>query len=244
MKRTIALLLPLLLLISCTALAEAPVFGLDVLLLQQANAALINKYGLDHLTLGLFDVSIKHFGEAAIVNYTTNGSIPYNLTGEYFVLISENSVQAFWTHDDANAALWQSGDLNSPAWGVKQLTAYLNESPYTRMSFCTPYEETQHPTNATRQEDVTKETRESAKAASEIARSAVQAMYALTNEETTRLEWYSDLSSLIHYRDGHSEWHIVLQDNADVHDPITYYVTLDAETQVILYITHFSGGIG
>lgn len=249
MKRMLTLILALMLLCGA-ALAEAPVFGPDALLLQQANAALTDKYGLTHEALGLFNPSIKHCGDSAFVTYTTNGSVPDILTGEYTVLVSVGSVQAFWTHDGVDAALWQSGDLNSPAWGVKQLTAYLDEHPYTRASFCDPYEQVQRAaelkalTAATDKEDLTPANRESANAASEAALAAVQVMYSLTDEETANLHWVADLSSLSHYRDGHSQWHLMFQEVADVLDPISYYVTLDADTHVILYITHSSGGVG
>ena len=213
--------------------------------------ALTDKYGHTHVTLGLFDPHVTLCGETALIRYTiSDGHVSAALAGEYFVLITPESAQAFWSHDGADAALWQSGDLNSPAWGAKQLEAYLAEHPYTRADFCVPYEEAHYTTAlngefaADPTDPVNKDNRESAEAAAAQARAALQVMYDLPADVVTGLDWELDLSTQINYRDGHSEWHLMLQDNTDVLDPITYYVTLDAESHEILRITHFSGGVG
>lgn len=251
MKRIITLLLTLLLLFSCTALAEEPAFSPEADALRKGYVALMDKYGHTHETLGLFEPRITLYGSTALITYTIgDGNVSDRLAGEYFVLITGDSAQAFWSHDGADADLWQSGDLNSPAWGVKQLTAYLDESPMTRWDFCAPYEESHYATALNEEyavnpsDPVNKDTRASAEAAAAQALVALQHMYDLSDEVTDRLDWYADMSNIHHYRDGHSEWFLMLQDNADVLDPIRYFVTLDADTHQIIRITHSSGGIG
>ena len=251
MKRIIPLILALLQIFSCTALAEEPVFSPEVEALYKANAALMDKYGHTHATLGLFAPKVHLYGETALVTYAINdGNVSAQLAGEYFVLNTEDIAHAFWSHDDADAALWQSGDLNSPAWGVKQLTAYLDESPMTRFDFCEPYASAHHPSALNSEyaaapiEPVSKDNRAAAEQAAAQARIALQRMYGLSDEIAARLDWYADMSYAIHYRDGHSEWFLMLQDNADVLDPISYTVTLDAKTHQVMKIRHASGGVG
>lgn len=246
MKKLIALLLALMLAIPA-ALAEEIAFSLEAEALRKSYNALMDKYGHTHETLGLFMPHIARYGTTRLIRYTVgDGNVPDSLAGEYFVLVTGETAQAFWSHDGADAALWQSGDLNSPAWGVKQLTAYLDESPMTRANFCAPYtaaaDSQQIPAGA--MEGVTLENRASAEAAAAQARVALQDMYGLSDEVVERLDWYKDMSNVCHYSDGHSNWFLMLQDNGDVLDPISYYVTLDAESGEILRITHSSGGIG
>lgn len=247
MKKMLILLLALMLAVPA-ALAEEIAFSPAAEALRKGYNALMDKYGHTHETLGLFQPHISFHGEAALIRYTVgDGNVAESLAGVYVVLVAGDSVQAFWSHDGANTEMWQSGDLNSPAWGVKQLTAYLDESPMTRVDFCEPYAQTavlnQEYTDDS-MEAVTRDNRASAEAAVTQARIALQQMYGLSDEVIQRLSWYKDMSNLFHYRDGHSTWFLMLQDNADVLDPISYYVTLDADTHEIIRITHSSGGIG
>lgn len=263
MFRKFALILMALLLAALPALAEAAppyfnkgstedalVFSEDVLLMQTANSALIDRYGLTRATLGLFQQELSRCGETAIVTYASSGSIPDSLAGQYFVIITGDSVQPLWTHDAVDPALWQSGELTSPAWGVKQLTAYLDAHPYERADFCTPYVREfssfdWDPLLAAGGsfQDVCTENRAEAGAARDLAIAAVKAMYGLSDEETAKLSWLIDMCRLYHYPDGHGEWEIMLQDD-DVLDPISYYVTLDEDTGLILKVILSSGGVG
>ena len=249
MKKLLTLLLALML-AAPAALAEEIAFSPEAEALRKGYNALADKYGHTHETLGLFQPYITFHGEATLIRYIVGeGNVAESLAGVYAVLITGDNVPAFWSHDDVDAALWQSGDLNSPAWGVKQLTAYLDESPLTRVDFCQPYAQAQvaalyQEYAADAHEAFTRDNRASAEAAAAQARIALQYMYGLSGEVVERLDWHKDLSDLCHYRDGHSTWSLVLQDNADVLDPIRYYVTLDADTHQIIRITHSSGGIG
>lgn len=249
MKKLLTLLLAIMLAVSA-ALAEEIAFSPAAEALRKGYNALKDKYGHTHETLGLFQPHINIYDTTAFIRYTVgDGNVSESLAGEYFVLVTGDSVLAFWSHDGVDAALWQSGDLNSPVWGVKQLTAYLDESPMTRADFCDPYAQAQAAAinqeyAADALEAVNQDNRASAEAAATQARKALQRMYGLSDEVAQRLDWYKDMSNLCHYRDGHSTWFVMLQDNADVLDPISYYVTLDADTHEVIRITHSSGGIG
>lgn len=249
MKKLLILLFALMLTIPA-ALAEEVTFSPEAEALRKGCNALKEKYGHTHETLGLFQPHINIYGTMSFIRYTLgDGNVGESLAGEYFVLITGDDVQAFWSHDGVEAELWQSGDLNSPAWGVKQLTAYLDESPMTRANFGESYAQAQAEAinqqyAADALEAVNQENRASAEAAAAQARVALQQMYGLSDEVVQRLDWYRDMSNLCRYRDGHSTWFLMLQDNADVLDPISYYVTLDADTHEVVRITHSSGGIG
>ena len=92
-------------------------------------------------------------------------------------------------------------------------------------------------------EAVGRENRDAANAARDLAVSAVQAMYGLTDEQAAWLNSSTGMDQLVHYPDGHSEWQLMLLDE-DVLDPVTYYVTLDADTGVVLRLAISSGGVG
>ncbi len=243
LKKLLSLLIVLLLAVLPALAEEAPAFTLheDVLLMQTANNALIERYGHTHATLGLFDAALHRCGETTIVTYTSNGSVEASLTGEYFVIISGSDIQPLWTHDAADAALWQSGDLSSPAWGVKQLTAYLAEHPYTRNDFCLPYVKDFGVRIIT--EDVNPGNRPEAAQARQLAMAAVQAMYGLTDEETDALTWVIDMCGVWNYPETEKQWIVLLQDD-DVIDPTCYYVTLNPETGMVYHISISTGGVG
>ena len=250
MKRFLSLILIVMMFLSAAAEEEISLSP-DVQALQQVHRTMMEKYGHTHETLGLFDVHMEHYGSQVLITYTSSGSVPEVLTGKYFAVIAGETVKILWTYDGLDASLWQSGELTSPAWGVKQLTAYLDEHPYTRHTFCEPYEEA---VCAGQQEisggsvafnEITRENRSAAEGASGLARRALQIVYGLSDEVVARLHWFVDLSTVAQYPDGHKEWNIMLQDNVpDVLDPITYYVTLNGDTGEILHVIHASGGVG
>lgn len=251
MKNLLILLLAFIL-TAPAVMAEEVILSPDLLALQRANQSLMDKYGHTHETLGLFHVSLQCYGEQYLITYRSNGSVPGILTGEYIAIVLDEDIHVIWTHDNADAALWQSGELTSPAWGVKQLTAYLDEHPYTRADFCTPYEsaalasaESAAIGGSVPFNELTPEDRAAADEACLLARKAVQIMYGLPDDVVTRLDWPVDMTTVAHCPDGHTKWHIMLQDNvADILDPITYYVTLNGDTGEILRVIHASGGVG
>ena len=98
MYRRLIFILTALLLAALPACAEerpAPVLSEDVLLMQRANNALIDRYALTLPTLGLFDAELNRCGDDAIVTYVSNGSVDGSLSGKYFVLLSGETAQAY-----------------------------------------------------------------------------------------------------------------------------------------------------
>lgn len=259
--RRFSLLLLALLLSAFTALAEdapayfnkgddgTPVFSEDVLLMQTANAALYERYNLTAHCLGLFDVEVTHYGDAALVRYIPRSRPHPALSGEYAVLVTPDSVQAFWTHDDVDPAVWQSGELNSIAWGAPQLTAYLLESSFEREFFDEPYKPDEQEQWLTAEEinaqikvfstRLGTLTAEEAEAPSAQARAALQAMYNLSNEAAEEIRM---VETILHsYADGRSEWSVSFYHDTEP-DEINYFVRLNDQT--ILEISCFTGGIG
>ena len=111
MRRFLLILLTLMLALPAPA-EEAPAFSADALLLKTANEALEARYGLTPHLLGLFDAELTRYGDVATVRLLPRARPHPSLAGEYLVLISPDSVQAFWSHDDVDPAIWQSGELN------------------------------------------------------------------------------------------------------------------------------------
>lgn len=247
MFRRLASILFVLLLAALPALAEdAPAFSYDVLLMQTANNALMGRYGLTSPCFGLFDTEITHYGDAAIVRYIPRSRPHPSLTGEYVVLITHEDVHALWTHDDVDPSLWQSGDLNSPAWGVKQLTAYLHESSFTREDFDAPYIPQEQPAYFAQGGWVKlypngELTEEEIALPDGLARAALRAMYGLTEKETDEMR-ITEIAQ-VQYADGHSEWDVNYYHGA-APDESNYNVMIDGETHMILDVRIVNGGIG
>lgn len=242
------LMLCVLLICSLPALAEdAPAMSAELTYLKTANAALYERYGLTTAALGLFDAHVDVCGETAIVTYT-GGAIPQSLTGTYYVIIAPHGVQPMWTHD-SSLVPWQSGELDSPVWGMPQLQKYLQTSAGERYDAFTPYFPVELDTLDAFEaaggsyHEVTSANRGAADSAGSLARRAVAFMYDLTEEEAASLVCYAGDSRLVRYPDNHGEWEVT------VHLPggpeeLLFHVTIHAETGLILRIVVSSGGVG
>lgn len=258
-RRLTALLL--LLLFALPACAEdAPVLSGDMLLLQQANAALGERYGLSLGTLGLFSATVTRYGDTAIVRYTPACWLDPGLLGEYAVIITPEGVTACWTHDDVDPTLWQSGDLHSPAWGEPQLTPYLQLDGITRGGYSLPY--AQPVTPATRDEFTAQGGHLTSYAVLDwpdrplyqppiaMAQEAVRMMYALPEAYTAEL--YANQLYLAEHADGQRVWIVslvhpydapVVPDNLLDQD-CCFIVVLEEATWTVLEICIESGGLG
>ena len=138
LRKALLILFSILLIAHPAAAENPPAFSREVLLLQDANAALTSRYGLSAGSIGLFAPSITCYGDTVIVHYTPDCALAETLLGEYAVIITPEGTTAHWTHDDVDPALWQSGDLNSPAWGEPQLLPYVQET-VSRDGYSLPY---------------------------------------------------------------------------------------------------------
>ena len=248
MKKLILILCTLLML-ALPALAEdAPAMSGELTLLKTANEALIERYHMTLAALGLFEASVDVCGETAIVTYESSSGIPASLTGTYYVIIAPHGVQPLWTHD-GSLVPWQTGELDSPVWGMPQLLIYLNTSSSERHAAFTPYFPAELDTLAAFEaaggsyHEVTSANSGAAHSAKALALRAVTALYGLSEEESAALVSYGGDTRLVRYPDHHGEWAVL------VHLPggpeeICFYITIHAETGLILDAVIASGGVG
>lgn len=248
-------LIPLLCAMLFTALPafaqSSPVLSDDMLILQSANNALIERYGLTVHCLGLFSMDTTSYGSATIIRYASRGRPHPALTGEYAVVVTPEGVQTFWTHDEVDPAVWQSGELNSIAWGAPQLTAYLEADSFEREFFDAPYAPDPFEEWLTVEEH-NQNTRvfmlragtlsqEAVQPAERTAREALRLMYGLS-EETAAALHLIEATRLLH-TDGSSEWLLSFYHNTEP-DEINYGVTIGSDLQTILEVVCSTGGIG
>lgn len=123
--RPALVLLMVLLLLAGVALAVTLHYSRGYSLSKRGAQALFSRYGLDEQTLGLFyEYQDSRPDGSTLLRYEPINPQPER-TGRYEVLIQGDAVAASWSHDDVDAARYQDGSLGAPAWGQKQLQAYL-----------------------------------------------------------------------------------------------------------------------
>lgn len=251
MRRFITFLL--ILSFALPALAQdAPALSGEMQLLRRANLALQERYGLTPHLLGLFEMNMTRYGDAFLVQYHPRSRPHPSLTGEYMVLIEGDSLQTFWTHDNADPALWQSGELNSSVWGAPQLLAYLQAGSFDREFFDAPYA----PDPALPPEDIEDflssgyqgiESRTGLLPEAEyrrpaaLARAGLQTMYSLDDETTAQLHLIG--VTLYMPTDGRIIWDCHFYHDGGP-DEINYRICIDGSTGEILYVSTHTGGIG
>lgn len=123
--RPAMVLLMAMLLLAGVALAVTLHYSRGYGLSKRGAEALYRRYGLDEQALGLFyEYQDKRQDGSTLLRYE-----PVNLqperTGRYEVLIRGDQASASWSHDKVDAAMYADGSLSAPAWGEKQLKAYL-----------------------------------------------------------------------------------------------------------------------
>lgn len=248
MKKLLTLLLCAALLCPVLALADdAPRMAPEMDALKAAHEALMARYGLTLPALGLFDTHVDLCGETAIVTYRGN-AVSEALTGTYYVIIAPHGVQPMWTHD-GSLVPWQSGELESPVWGMPQLAKYLAASPDERHREFTPYFPDDLSSLADflaaggSYHDVTSANHGAADSAKALAQRAILTMYGLTEAEATELVSYGGDTRLVRYPDNHGEWEVTLHLYEGAEE-LTFYVTIHAETGLILNVVVSSGGVG
>lgn len=247
MKKTVLILLAALLFCTIALAEDGPAMTQELNMIQIANAALMERYGLTLPALGLFATHADICGETAIVTYT-GSAIPEALTGTYYVIIAPHGVQPLWTFD-GSLVPWQSGELESPVWGMPQLQKYLDTSAYERYDIFVPHFPDDLSTLAAFEaaggsyHEVTSSNRGAANSARLLAIRAVTAMYDLSEEEAAKLVSWNGDTRLVRYPDRHGEWEVTVYMEGGTEELI-FYVTIHAETGMILNIVVSSGGIG
>ena len=89
-----------------------------------ADTALMQTYGFEQETIGLFWVREKQQGDSTLFTYTLH--MTPNKSGEYQVLLKKDGkAEATWSLDGADPKQYESGSLEDPIWGPKQMNTYL-----------------------------------------------------------------------------------------------------------------------
>lgn len=231
-----------------------------------ARNAVIDKYGLTHTTLGLFNYNMSMLEGQTIIVFHSDvvDEQGEHLAGEYTVTIPDDGEPtATWSYDSVDPAIWQSGDMNAPVWGQPQLETFLRDKTnggtvnYNVVlddgvvySTNTPEPPAMHAEDGT---TAVFETIEIAKvtprpneltedAAIEMARMALMDSFNLTEGEATRIDFFHcELHQFGNYEPR--TWQINAYINQDGYD-WNMYVMIDASTGEILDIGMQTGGNG
>lgn len=109
----------LILCISMTALAAGLLFSPRYDVAKMANAAMEEQYGITPDLLSLFHrtVAVHADGSATVTYAAPLADFPAEQMGDYFVEVTGNHAQAFWSNDGMDT----SGGLDAKAWGREQL---------------------------------------------------------------------------------------------------------------------------
>lgn len=136
-KLSLGLVLALALILAATAALAAYTLtrSPEANIMVRARQALSEKYGLTSETIGLFAWSVEKTDGQTVVTLTGDG-YHVSLIGVYTVTFDKDGkATATWSYDDADKALYESGDLNCPIWAEKQMeTALKNPDEASRIS--------------------------------------------------------------------------------------------------------------
>lgn len=214
-----------------------------------ATQAMYVTYGFDRSCLGLFKVDAEQTDEGVHVHYEACDFLPGDRVGEYDVLVADGQASITWTHDDKDAALWQSGDMDAPCWGVKQLQAYLAVDPLERGGWLDPWMTTATATvlpAATPDPALVTEWAPEDRIESDLTLAQAQAyadaaladMYGMTEAEVAGLD-HDVQAGIVVGADGQRRWSITYSDAEGM-----YSVLMDASTGEIIDVDMSTGGLG
>ena len=106
----------------------ASVFSGEALAVYQARQAVKGKYGLTTAALGIpYVTSYTSDDSGWTVTLACDGQLNRRLVGTYTVTCRGGALEAAWSHDNVDPALWQDGSFNETAWGWPQLRRALGE---------------------------------------------------------------------------------------------------------------------
>lgn len=127
-KLSLGLVLALILILAATAALAAYALNRapQADIVNRARQALYDKYGLTAQTIGLFTWSVEKQGDMETVTFTGDG-YHVSLLGVYTVAFDKDGkASASWSYDDADKALYESGDMSCSIWAQKQMAAALS----------------------------------------------------------------------------------------------------------------------
>ena len=253
MKRLFPLILALLLLTCTLASAQTPAYSPEMTAMKLAVAALNNSYGLTRSSLGLFTVDIIAEGDGHQVIFRPASYLPVERIGAYTVRVTDSTAKPSWTHDAQDAALWQSGSLDSPAWGEKQLQACLNSfdtawlKPYLAdgpepawpAAYLDHFEFTRMPSEAdTLPPTLNLEDALTCSQALKLADAALMDVFSMSEEEVSALDHGLD-AYYLRFADGRVMWDLNIADSQ-----CGFIILVDAVSGEIFDLTLFTGGNG
>ena len=131
-KMTMALVLvAALVMMASVALAAAVLnYSPQANVLTMARNAVIEKYGLTHTTLGMFnyDMSMTNGQSVVVFHSDVVDEQGKDLAGEYVVTIPDDGeLMVTWSYDNVDPAVWQNGAMEAPVWGQLQLETFLRD---------------------------------------------------------------------------------------------------------------------
>lgn len=245
MKRALILLLALLLLlplILTAAQTNAPAYSDALSAEKKAIAAMYDQYGFTPETLGLFTISTHAAGDTACVHFYSE-FLPFSRVGQYTALIDGKSLTLTWTHDDKDAALYQSGAVDAPYWGIRQLEAYLaaDDRAAWQKDYLAPGEQYVYlPSSLWLDWELERLPEGRAirpsKEVYAAAEAAISDVYGLAAADVSALEHDHDIALT---PDGY-RYHSLTYAGQD----LCFNVLIDAENEQIIDITLSSGGVG
>ena len=118
-----------LVLLAAVALAIGLSFSPQFSAVRSARQAVTAKYGLSQEMLGLYSEQVSEDASGTTVHYYGNNSefLKADRMGDYTAVVSANgSATATWSHDGADVAALQSGDVSAPVWGATQLQKVID----------------------------------------------------------------------------------------------------------------------
>ena len=112
-----------------TAVAMEVTYSEQYTMVKAAREAILEKYGLTHATLSMFDETI-HSTNSDETTFTFTPFPPFldtKAVGMYQVVVKNMEATAVtWTHDGADPGGLSAGRLDTPAWGQAQLQNALD----------------------------------------------------------------------------------------------------------------------
>ncbi len=118
-------------LLAATALAIGLLQSARYSALKRARDTLMEKYGLSQSALAAFEEAAEEDGDALLVTYEPI-KFETEAMGRYSAKVTGDKAEVTWTHDGTDPSVYESGALDAPVWGTKQIEATLEiEWEYT-----------------------------------------------------------------------------------------------------------------
>lgn len=122
-----------LLLLTATALAINFLYTPRYSAGKAARQAIMNKYGLSQRAMDVFIYRQRATPDGWELVYEAQAPVPEKLGSYLAVVDKQGQVTVSWSHDDVDKSVYDSGDMQAPVWGAKQLNTYYREETARRL---------------------------------------------------------------------------------------------------------------